>query len=688
MALETTDNRKEYAGNGVTTAFSFPYYFLAEEDLKVISRNDTTGVETLKTLTTHYTITGEGLEAGGTVTMLVAPAAGTTLVIYRDPEIIQDKDFRENDSFPAEQAEEAWDRSAMISQRLAERMDRAVRLSDGFSPDFDPTLPVDLDDSANKVPLFNSTGDGFAPAADWPTADDINDAEENAVAAAASAVAADASATLASQWATKTTGDVAATDSSAKAYAIGGTGVTNTAGKGAAKEWATKTGSTVDGTEYSAKKYAADAATSAAAAQTAVNSVIWRDVVFKTFADSPITITDADRGKLFVISTAGGNVVVNLPSIAALTLTSPWAAGFKKSTSDTNTVTLNRNGTDTVNGATSAVIDTSGGGLVAIPDTDPAPDEWTTQSFGAIADASITFAKLNASAITGATQDTTPDISADYLLSYDASAAVLKKALVKDILNPAMVVGPAFPYSIPLTVRTVVFTGASGTATLPAAAGFKGRFRLIHGGTSLTQVYTLATTAGVFKTPTGDVASGSYAMYTKGEVTEWETDGTDWYLTGRVARTALTSAGTNTITAVTSGSFVKGTAQLDTLTYAREGQHARIEMRYAQTTAGSNGTGAMIWSIPANMTVDTTLVPVNTLAASTSNSTAVRSNVGIAEFGINSTSQAQAQVYLYNSTGVVMADNGVYLGSGGSGLASANIGYAMQIWVPIVGWQP
>lgn len=76
--------------------------------------------------------------------------------------------------------------------------------------------------------------------------------------------------TLSSEWASKITGQVAATDYSAKAWSIGGTGVTN--GAGAAKEWATKTGATVDGTDYSAKHYATTASTSATTAASSATS--------------------------------------------------------------------------------------------------------------------------------------------------------------------------------------------------------------------------------------------------------------------------------------------------------------------------------------------------------------------------------------------------------------------------------
>lgn len=249
MTISSTTNRISYAGNGSTTVFSFPYKFLDEDHLTVVSRNDTTGVETTKTITTHYTVTGEGVAAGGSVTMLVAPATGTTLIIYNDPDQLQGTDFVENDALPVEDVEEALDLLTLLVQRQSNRMDRAVRLSDGFSPTFDPTLPVDLDDTASKVPLVNSDGDGWADGADWIDADDISNAEGYANDAAASAL-------LASQWATLTSGQVAATDYSAKAWAIGGTGVTDTAGKGAAKEWAIETASTVDGTSYSAKEWA------------------------------------------------------------------------------------------------------------------------------------------------------------------------------------------------------------------------------------------------------------------------------------------------------------------------------------------------------------------------------------------------------------------------------------------------
>lgn len=81
-------------------------------------------------------------------------------------------------------------------------------------------------------------------------------ASASAAAAATSEANAAASALLASQWATLTSGIVAATDYSSKAWAIGGTGVTGVAAKGASKEWAITTGAAVDTSEFSSKEYA------------------------------------------------------------------------------------------------------------------------------------------------------------------------------------------------------------------------------------------------------------------------------------------------------------------------------------------------------------------------------------------------------------------------------------------------
>jgi hypothetical protein len=164
MTISTTVDRREYAGNDVTVAFSFPYYFLANADLVVIERNDTTGVETTKTLTTHYTVSGAGVGAGGTVTMLVAPATGVSLIIYRDPALTQGVDLVNNDPLPVETAvEQPLDRLTMISQRNRTLIGTCLRLpagDTGFSA-ADMQLPPEVT-RAGKYLAFDDDGKPIA----------------------------------------------------------------------------------------------------------------------------------------------------------------------------------------------------------------------------------------------------------------------------------------------------------------------------------------------------------------------------------------------------------------------------------------------------------------------------------------------------------------------------------------------
>lgn len=155
MTISSTTNRVSYTGNGVTTAFSFPYKFLANADLKIYVES------VLATITTDYTVTGAGDDAGGTVTFLVAPTNGDEVVILRDPAITQGLDLVENDPLPAEDVENAFDKLTMICQRLDDRFDRAVVLTDTDTSGADLTLPSPVGDEVIK---WNAAGDGLESA--------------------------------------------------------------------------------------------------------------------------------------------------------------------------------------------------------------------------------------------------------------------------------------------------------------------------------------------------------------------------------------------------------------------------------------------------------------------------------------------------------------------------------------------
>lgn len=167
MTIATTVTKVGYTGDGVTVAFAVPFPFFNNNELEVIERVIATGAETVKTLTTHYTVAGGNGETG-TVTALVAPASAVQWHIRRKTDVVQETDYPENDPFPAESHERALDRLTAIAQEQDEVIDRALKIPATDSTSINTTLPSSVD-RANKYLTFDATGApslGTAPTVD------------------------------------------------------------------------------------------------------------------------------------------------------------------------------------------------------------------------------------------------------------------------------------------------------------------------------------------------------------------------------------------------------------------------------------------------------------------------------------------------------------------------------------------
>jgi hypothetical protein len=158
MTVSSTTSKATYSGNGTTLAFTVPFYFLEAADVQVILRSGTT--ETVQTLTTNYTVAGAGVTSGGTVTMLVAPAADTTLTILRNIEATQETDLVPNDRLPAETLEVALDKATMLIQQLDEEIGRALKF-----PASDAVMSAQIPAAtarASKFLTFDASGNPVA----------------------------------------------------------------------------------------------------------------------------------------------------------------------------------------------------------------------------------------------------------------------------------------------------------------------------------------------------------------------------------------------------------------------------------------------------------------------------------------------------------------------------------------------
>lgn len=143
-----------FSGNGVTTAFATGFQFNDKADIQVILRASN-GTETIQTLTTHYTVSGEGNPAGGTVTMVTPPAVGERLRIVRNLSYTQGADYTEGTAFPSETHEGALDKLTQLTQQLAHELKRAPKLA-STSSNYPAVFPDGGADKAGFIFRWNT----------------------------------------------------------------------------------------------------------------------------------------------------------------------------------------------------------------------------------------------------------------------------------------------------------------------------------------------------------------------------------------------------------------------------------------------------------------------------------------------------------------------------------------------------
>jgi hypothetical protein len=159
MTISSTTVRNSYSGDSSTTTFSYTFKIFADSDIQVIIRSST-GTETTKTITTHYTVTGAGNSGGGSVIFTGGniPTTGQTVLLRRNIPQTQAIDYIANDPFPAESHEEGLDRATMAIQQIQEEVTRSIKLSKTNTMT-STEFTVAAADRANKILAFDTNGE-------------------------------------------------------------------------------------------------------------------------------------------------------------------------------------------------------------------------------------------------------------------------------------------------------------------------------------------------------------------------------------------------------------------------------------------------------------------------------------------------------------------------------------------------
>ena len=149
LDISATSPRVQYTvGSSSTTTFAYGFPIFQEADLKVYVDS------TLKTLTTHYSVTGEGTTSGGNV-VFGSGLTNCTVTIFRDVEIARTTDFPTSGAFQVGSLNTELDTITAVQQELEDKIARSLRLDDEDGT-VAMTLPLKAD-RIGKILGFNSS---------------------------------------------------------------------------------------------------------------------------------------------------------------------------------------------------------------------------------------------------------------------------------------------------------------------------------------------------------------------------------------------------------------------------------------------------------------------------------------------------------------------------------------------------
>lgn len=149
MSVTSTTRRVSYTGNGVTTAFSFPFKVLQSSHLHVYFD----GAEQFA----GFTVSGVGSDAGGSVTFSSAPADGVTVLLLRTVPYTQEFSIVNNETVLESVIGVALDKQTMAVQQISEDIGRGLQLDPAELTSIGP-LPLRAN-RAGKVLGFDTNGD-------------------------------------------------------------------------------------------------------------------------------------------------------------------------------------------------------------------------------------------------------------------------------------------------------------------------------------------------------------------------------------------------------------------------------------------------------------------------------------------------------------------------------------------------
>ena len=197
LTVADTNPRFRYVATASQTAFAVPFEFYENADVKLYQNG------TLKTLTTHYTLTGAGVAGGGTLTLVSGATLNDDILILRDDPVDRTSNFPTSGPFSVASLNEQLNKITMMVRQIEYAFaNRALRFATTDLPETIGDVPVKASRLGYVLSFNATTGEPECI---------VTSAGVEGAAASASAAATSASAAATSASAASTSASAAAT---------------------------------------------------------------------------------------------------------------------------------------------------------------------------------------------------------------------------------------------------------------------------------------------------------------------------------------------------------------------------------------------------------------------------------------------------------------------------------------------
>ena len=432
MTVASTTNKASYNGNGTQSVFAYTFKIFADADIKVYVGT------TLKTINTHYTLSGVGATGGGNVTFTSGniPAAGTgNVTLLRSLALTQGVDLVNYGRFDAEVVESQYDKLTMMVQQLQEQADRTIRFNTTVSDAGGVEITDTVAERSGKVLAYDANGD-------LSVANELGDWQGNWTTSRTYAVrdlALDAATNNVYTCLVSHTSGTLSTDVSANKWAL----VINAAAVAASATTATTKASEASTSASTASTQATNSANSATAAASSASTA-------STQANTATTKANTATTKASEASTSASNAATSASASAgsATTASNAQSAVATSATNAANSATAAASSAST---ATTKASEASTSASTATTKASEAATSATNSANSATASANSATASANSatasanSASTASTQATNSSNSATASANSATAAATsasnasstLSNAIVRDAATGA-----------------------------------------------------------------------------------------------------------------------------------------------------------------------------------------------------------------------------------------------------------